>query len=192
MFITSTRKVLLAALVLVAPLAACGSDDSSSPGAETAASSEGGDNSGGDNSGGDDSGSEGGDGSGSESESEGGGSEGGDGSFDIGAVSTCLADAGFGVTREADQDEAFLLPQEYKDSVGLIENVQLGVIGDAKGTGAVAFFDNVSAALDEFDAASSFRSEDVQAGTVGTANWDYIVTAGDDPGVAEAIQGCLS
>ena len=110
---------------------------------------------------------------------------------DIDAVAACLVDAGFEVTREADQDPALVLPDAYKDSVGLVENVALGSIGDARGIGSVDFFTDADSASQEFDDGAGMRSEDVQAAKVGSTNWDYIVTAGDDPGVQPAIEGCL-
>ncbi|BAN01359.1 hypothetical protein [Ilumatobacter coccineus] len=106
-------------------------------------------------------------------------------------VAICLADTGFEVTREADQDPALVLPDEYKESVGLVESVSLGSVGDAKGIGSVAFYDDEDAAETDFEAGAGFRSDDVQAGTIGATTWDYIVTAGDDPGVANSIERCL-
>jgi len=113
-------------------------------------------------------------------------------SSDIGTVASCLENRGFDVVREADQDQALVLPDEYKQSVGLIESISLGFIGDTKGTGSIAFFTGADAAEEDYEASLGFQTDDVLSGTEGTTTWNYIVTSGDDPGVAQMVTACLA
>lgn len=82
-----------------------------------------------------------------------------------------------------------MLPEEYKESVGSIEDIGLGFIADAKGTGSV--YDTSDEAAQADADGAGMRTDDVLAGHVGNATYDYIVTAGDDPGVVAAIESCL-
>ncbi|MGB0114775.1 MAG: hypothetical protein WBP59_16270 [Ilumatobacteraceae bacterium] len=159
------HSTLFAAALLATPLAvaACGDDNDNDTTADAASDNDDGDTSG-------DSG----------------------GGADIDAVSTCLTNAGFEVTREADQDPALVLPDEYKSSVGLIESVTLGSLGSVKGIGSVAFYESADVAEQANEDGAGMRTDDVMAGVVGTATWDFIVTAGDDPGVESMVTGCLS
>lgn len=112
--------------------------------------------------------------------------------LDVGGLTTCLENRGFDVTREADQDEALQLPDEYKESVGLVENLVLGSIGDVKGIGSVGVYGSADEASAANEAAAGFRTDDVLADATGVASWDYIVTSGGDPGVVPMITACLT
>ena len=134
-------------------------------------------------------------GGGSDAASDNGDASGGDDNtsgLDAATVATCLENRGFEVTREADQDEALVLPDEYKESVGLIENLTLGSIGDRKGIGSVGIYADADAATEANEASAGMRTDDVFAGATGVASWDYIITAGDDPGIVPMIDACLS
>ena len=112
--------------------------------------------------------------------------------LDAATVAICLENRGFEVTREADQDEALVLPDEYKESVGLIESLTLGSIGDGKGIGSVGIYTDADAATEADEASAGMRTDDVFAGASGVASWDYIITAGDDPGIVPMVDACLS
>jgi len=103
-------------------------------------------------------------------------------------VDTCLTDAGFEVTREADMSDAQVLNDEMKELLGLDEVLTFDRV-DGFGLGTVQFFLDGDAAQEGLEGVESIRTDEVEIGRVGLAVYDYL---GDDPAAAvETVEGCL-
>ena len=103
-------------------------------------------------------------------------------------VDTCLTDAGFEVTREADMSDAQVLNDEMKELLGLDEVLNFDR-AEGFGLGTVQFFVDGDAAQEGHEGVESIRTDEVEIGRIGLAVYDYI---GDDSAATvETVEACL-